>query len=255
MKYSRKPAKRVYRKKTNGGKKRVSLAIKSYVKKSISRNIEKKVWFSYGANNSINSAGYTNWQSLLPAISQGVTESQRIGNIINVTRAVVNGYVNILPYNSVSNTLSTAVLIKIWVCKYKNSNGGNFATMYNNATDFFDVGSTNVGFQSNILDTILTCNKNDWHWYHQKTFKIGAASATTAGAVGSGGYYDNSPMTHPFSFNYSKHVKKLVFNDNLPTPTNNNMFLVFQAVYADGSSAAQLPAEYHYSTRVEYADA
>lgn len=255
MKYQKKSAKRVYKKKSVG-KKHVSLAIKKYVKRTIHSNLEKKISTFYGANLSINSqTAQNNFQSIVPQLSQGTNDSQRIGNQVNITKGMIHGYVNILPYNATSNTLSTAVMVKIWICKYKKTNQASFATAYNTNTDFFDVGSTNIGFQSNMLDMVLTCNKDDWIWYNTKTFKIGASNATASGQVGSGGYYDNSPMTHAFSFNFGKHLKKLHFNDTDVIPTNTNLFIVFQAVYADGSSSALNPAEYHFVSRVEYEDA
>lgn len=244
------PAKRSYKKKPL----KVSTSIKAYVHKAITRSAEKKNFFAYGANQQLQSTGFQNWQNLLPRLPQGASQSNRIGNQVKVTKAYVHGFVNLLPYNSVSNTLSTAVLIKIWICKYRQQNLDSFANSYNLNSDFFDVGQANIGFQSSVLDMMLTCNKDDWMWYMTKQFKIGAASATAAGAVGTGGYYDNSPMSQKFYFDYTKHIGKLHYNDSNVQPVNTNLWMVMQAVYADGSSASIAPAEYHFATRIEYED-
>jgi len=62
-------------------------------------------------------------------------------------------------------------------------------------------------------------------------------------------------MSVPFSFSYGKHCKTLKFDDSGPVPTNRNMFIVFQAVSANGASGGgYIPAEYHYTNRVDYED-
>lgn len=248
--YNKKSPKKTTRKYT----KKPKMTMKMQIKAAITRTMEKKIYAQYAQNTVINSVAGSSI-SLCPTPAQGAGANQRIGNQITVVKAVIHGRVNILPYNSTSNPLSTAVLVKIFLCKSKSINGPNFSAIYNVNNDFFDVGGSKLGFQSNVLDMLLTVNKNNWTWCATKAFKIGASYPSASGPVGSGGYYDNSSMSVPFMFDYSKHLHTLRFDDSSPYALNDNLFLVFQAVYADGSASSLAPAEFHYVTRVDYIDA
>ena len=74
--------------------------------------------------------------------------------------------------------------------------------------------------------------------------------------VNNASYFDNSPMSVPFQFNFGRKLGKLVYDEDTTYASNRNMFIVFQVVAANGSnSGGQIMAEYHYTTRVEYEDA
>lgn len=226
------------------------------VKAVVSSIAEHKSYAIYGANQQIGTASASVPGSiyLLPVIAQGVTESTRIGNEIKVASGRVNGYVNILPYNASTNTLSTAVMVKIWLVSYKTLNSSTFSAT-NVASDWFETNSSTVGMQGNMLDMVFPVNPDSWTVHSSKTFKIGASSATATGQVGTGGYYDNSPMNVPFHFNWGKYVKsKLIYNDNTTVCTNKNMWLVFQTVYADGSSSSVYPCEMHFHSHCTFTD-
>ena len=237
------------------GKAKVSKTVKRYVKKQISANIENKCFVYYGANTNINTAGASLDCAnlyLLPLLSQGTGQANRIGNQIKIKKAVVKGYVNIIPYNATTNPLTAPVMVKMWLVSHRKSM--TFAT--GATSNFFETGNSSTGFQGNMLDMVLTVNKEAWLVHKTKTFKIGAGSNTTTGPISSNAYFDNSPMNKPFSFNFGKYIKaKLRYDDTGTTPTNKNMYLFIQAVYSDGSSNAVTPAEYHYDVRIDYEDA
>lgn len=236
----------------------VTPKVKAYVKKAIQSNAENKVFIDYQSNNTITSAGTAAPQpyaiGLSPTITQGTSSNQRIGNQVTVKKAWVRGWVNLTPFNSISNVGPVPCLVKIWLCKNRKVNSNNIADT-SIATDFFDTGAGVVGFQGNVLDMNLPNNMDNWHIFEEKTFKIGAASASATGPVGTGGYYDNSPMTVPFYFEYGKHLGLLKFTDGSVPATNKNCFVVIQVVYANGNSAAtSTAAEVHWSLRLEYQD-
>ena len=238
--------------------KQISPALKAYVNSRLAREGETKHWYDYASNQSITSAGagsYPTARNLAPVLSLGTSQYQRIGNKIKVTSATVRGYVNILPYNAVSNSLSTPVLVKIWVCSAKQLN-----TILIGSTDinntFFDVSGASTGFQGSPLDMILFNNPEKWHIWGSRQFEIGATYASSAGPVGTSGYFDNSNMTKQFEIDFTAGFKRSVlYEDATTSPTNLNFFLVFQTVYADGQySGTNIQTEYHVVTSVEYKD-
>lgn len=232
-------------------KPKVSKGVKMYVKKAIASNSENKVYVDYGANQSILSASGTNpvYKSLIPPLSQGVGHGQRIGNEVKIKSAYIKGYVNLLPYNSVINPFYAPQMVKIWICSNKKIQTGDI-TQTSIATNFFELTGGTAGFQSNTLDLCFSPNKEYWTIYATKTFELGLTAGINTQ------YQDNSHFTRPFYFNYGKHLKsKLKYDDGATACINRNMFIVFQVVHADGSSTTgETPAEFHYSSRIEYED-
>lgn len=254
-KYSRKP--RLLRRK-RVARKPVSKKLKTYIKKVMHSNIENKHFFSYAANTAIVTASSSTPTALnlLPSLAIGASDGQRVGNQIKIVKGVVTFHCNILPYSATLNPLSTPIMVRCWILSGRALNSNSFAA-YSPGTNFFEAGATQIGPQGTMLDMVLRNNTQEYIVHAQRTFKIGAAYASGTGPVGTGGYFDNSPMTKRLSFNWGKFVKsKLIYNDAVTNiPTNRNMFLVFQAVNADGSSSAVNPAEFHYTNEVLYEDA
>jgi len=235
--------------------------ISKVVKRVIQSQVEQKEYSTYGANQPITTANatYPTFISCMPSIQQGTTQGGRIGDEIRIKYARVKGYVNLLPYHITNNPLSTAVMVKLWLCSSKLSNLNGLTNTAIN-TGFFETGSQTTGFQGNLLDMLLPSNKDGWTIHATKTFELGATYASTGGQVGTGGYYDNSKMILPFNFRFEQHFKgPIKFNDdgsslNNYYPYNRNLYLVFQAVYADGGSQAYQVAEFHHSLNIKYTD-
>lgn len=254
----KKGAKRPYRRAGKRTGKSSTKLITSICKKIISRKAENKAWFDYATNVVIPTASNSVpvYRNLLPTIAQGTGHTGRIGNEILVKRAMIRGHINILPYNSITNPFPVPVFVKMWLVSAKGINTNNLSNTVI-ASDFFDVVNGSVALQGSMLDIDFTVNSSAWTLYAQKTVKIGAGFTNTSLnlPVSGGGYFDNSPMTVPFSFNYGKHLKTLKYDDTATVATNRNMFLLFQTINCDGSTpAGYTPAEMHYSMRVEYED-
>lgn len=260
FKRSRRPRMNKTRKVRRTYKPKVSKAIKTYVKKTISQNMENKVYIAYGKDQTLLTASSTPPQfiSLVPSINQGTGQNQRIGNEVKVKRGYVRGYVNLRPYTAITNPLAVPTLIKMFLCCRKKTNqliaGAPTNTDWNN---FFEVGAgSSSNFVGNILDITQSINKDYWTILGTKTFQLGASAAgqsVATGAIVSGA----QQVSRPFYFNIGKKMGKLKYNDNVSaTCSNKEMFLAFQAVFADGSdSTSTSQAEYHFTSRIEYEDA
>jgi len=256
IKAKRPVRRRVYRKKPV-----VSKAIKTYVKRTISSNIENKYFVDYGTNQSITTqsgGGTPIHRQLLPSLVQGLGAGQRLGNEVMVKSAYIRGHVNILPYNATTNPGSVPVYLLMLLVKNKKA---NIAMGSSNAGhDLFELGNSAIGLQGNMLDMILPINSQNWQQLARKKVKLGCSSLSS-NATSIQGYFDNSSFSVPFQFNYGKYLKKLQYEDSgsgftQTTPVNTNLSLIFQTVYANGDTSAQYTiAEYHYSIRMVYEDA
>jgi len=249
-KAGKRPYKRVPRKRSTGRQ-----AITKIVKSVLSRQAENKVWTDYGVNQSITTASstvFTN-KNLLPTLSQGLTATNRIGNEVKVRSGYIRGHVNILPFNGTTNNLALPVYVKMWVISARALNTTNL-TATNIASSFFEIGGGAAGPQGNMLDIDLTPNKDSWVIHYTKTVRLGVGYATGT-TVPTISYFDNSPMSAAFQFNFGKKLSTLKYDELVTSPTNKCMWLAFQCVNADGSNATgQVQAEFHYTTRVEYED-
>lgn len=240
-----------------GRKAKVSKPIKTYIKRIISRNTEEKRFLAFGLNQNILTVANSTPTNInvLPAPAEGTGQSDRIGNEIMVKKATLRGYVNLSPYDSTTNPNAfSPVWVKMWLVSAKNINTNTFSNTQA-ATAFFRVNNSSTNFQATMRDQVLPVNTDLFTVHKVKTFKLGAGASSTP--VNPASYLDNSPMSHPFVFDLSKYVSKLVFDENQTFPTNKNLFLVTTASRCDGStsSATNPLCEYHYSYDYEYQDA
>ncbi|AUM61729.1 capsid [uncultured virus] len=250
--------KRSYKRPRKTYKKR---SLTTRIKRVISSQVERKSYVIYGTNQSIatTSGGATPSNiNLMPQLSQGTQQEQRVGQQVKITHAMVRGFVNLLPYNATTNPLSTPIWLKMWVVSSKLINTAGFSNVPQ--TSFFEVGTDTVGLQGNMLDMTFPVNKDAFTVYASKKINLGATYASATGPVGTGGYFDNSKMSVPFYFSFGRHFKQqLKYNDDSSSlngnyPYNRNCYLVFQAVYADGSSVVGPIAEYHYTIKIDFTD-
>ena len=233
---------------------KVSKNLNKAIKKVIHSQIENKTWTSTNVNTTIVTASSSalTYFNLLPILIQGTGAQNRIGNEVRVRRAYIKGRINILPYNVTTNPLPASVLVKMWVVREKLNNNSN--QLQNSASNFFTVNSAPIGPTSTILDTLYDVNTDYYSVFATRTIELstgwnsGTTYTTPTGSKGS--------FTVPFYFNLTKHVGLLKWNDTSPTyTTNKNLFLVFQAVYSDGSSTALNSAEYHCCLTHHFEDA
>lgn len=248
---------RRYARKTKTIRKNTKVATVGYVKKLIHSNIENKVYNAWDINRTIATAqsGVVAPTSvyLLPQLSQGTGAGQRIGNEVKLVSGYVRGYVNLLPYNAITNPFCHQH-VRIMVLSVKDQNNSTPPTF----TDLFEGNSSSNGCQANMLDMLFDINKTAYTLHYSKVIQLSASSQSSNTNGTAGQFFDNKPFSAKFSFNLIKKCYgKLRFNDAISSvPENKNMFLVFQSVSSDGSSSVlHQPAEFHYQAQWKYEDA
>ena len=251
------PGKRKNTKKSSKRPRKSAPSFAKKVKAAVYKLAETKKYVDYGANQDITSTSTgsvpTN-RALVPLLSQNSTQYGRVGNSVQVTKATLNMRVNLKPYSLGFNNLAQPTLLKMWIVSSIVVNGNTFSASGINAnTEFFDVNTTATGMQGNPLDMLLKVNRELFTVHATKTLKLGCANATAPSPTNS--YTDNSSFSHQVSFNFTKALGKLLFDDSDTIPSNRNVYCVFQTCAAEGTaSAGQVQAEYHFSTEICYKD-
>lgn len=238
--------------------KKVSAAVKTYVKRTISAKLENKQHISYASslnvttvNGVTGSAG--NFLSLIPPLTQGVNEAHRIGNEVSPKSGVIRGTISLKP--SVTGSLTQPVYLKMWLVSYKMKSYPN--ALLANCLDFFNYGgSTSSSFQGTLLDLHADVNQEVWKVHATKTVLMGTPSFVFSSSTA--GYTANANPCFNFSFNWGKYIKKkLLFDDSLNgnTCTNSQIYLISQPVSADGLSSNITPCAITYVSKFIYEDA
>lgn len=260
-KYSKRPAKRYSR------KPRVS-AVKTIVRKEIARNVENKT-FQYVGNPGLdivpsNSAAFD--PNIIPvtpfsgylAISQGTTQGQRIGNKIKIKSLRIGGVIYPLAYNATTNVTPAPVQIKMWF--FYDKEEPQTIPSVQGSGDFLQFGSTSLPLQNQLFDHTMPVNTDRYRVLTTRTYKIGYASYLGTGTQPQQGNFSNNDfkLNCNFNINLTKYAVKIVnFRDNALTPTTRGIYMMAQAVYANGTAIAgsQVPARMSYMLTCDYEDA
>lgn len=258
--YRRRPRKYLRKAKRTGARRGgVSQRIKKYVKQAIHKQIENKKSMQYAANNAITVGTFsTQCKSLLIGIGQGTGESARVGNQIKIVKGMLNIYYNLLPYDAVYNPNGSPVWVRVWIIR--DLVVGKQTTELNDATKIFAGQNGSLPFQNNMLDMSLPINNDAYRVLYQTTFKLGTASTLSGSFPTSANFSDSSPMSKHLTINWGKWCKKILkFDDNVSPylPQNENLYLVHQAVNANGVSItdAQKLVEFHFVNQQFFEDA
>lgn len=196
-------------------------------------------------------------------INQGTTDGARIGTRVRVKKAYFN--VSIFPnaYSLASNALPTPQVVRMFFYRAKLNNASlPVAGDFNGGTgNFFSAGTSQAGFNGNLVDMNQLVNTDRYTLYHYKTLKIGFASnnGTGAGAQPNLQYLQNND----FAMNYTKRIditkffpKILQWDDN-GNITNPYVWCLIQCVNADGTAPNTLttsPLSIQSEVAVNYND-
>jgi len=249
-------------------------ATQQYVRKLLEKMVEAKSYTFHlgylgspvGVNNAASGSFSTNQTAPLTpytgyvAITQGTTESSRIGNAIKVRKAMLKMVFSPADYDLTTNPAIIPQIIQIYIwrptAQYNDLGGArSIAT-----GDFFDQNASSIGFASTFRDLLLPPNNSLLTVYKKVTIKIGNGQNGGTGAVPGDAYYNNN------DFNYSKIVeldvtkwypKTLTFNDNTAITSNEALYFTVCPLNADGTApvAAYMQTEWDFSIKLDYTDA
>lgn len=268
---------RIYKKKTaarkkparGGRKSSVSSSVANYVKKQIHRNIEDKcvqINFGQSFGNILESPEFNAFPmcplSSYWTIPQGVTQGTRLANQIKTRKVYLNYILRPNSWDSTFNTIVRPTYIQMFLGYVKNT--PCFAPIPGDLAQLFQSGASSVGPFGNLRDIISVINTDYWvikkKWIHKLGYANNAGSTGSVAAQQASQFYSNNDFK--YSITKKMDITKMlpsthIFNDSSTSTNTRNLFLMYNAVSADGSTfgSNQLPANIEYWIDFHYEDA
>lgn len=267
MRIPKRAGKRVMRKRVYKKRKpitKVSKAVKRYVKKSIAVQAENKLTnvsqaLSFGS--ALESPDLNVWPILYytgyHTLTQGVTQSSRVGNSIRIKKVYLKYVLLPLPYDVGTNASTQPLHIILYLANLRNARG-----VLPTSTDIgnlYQSNSTSSGPAGTLFDIIQEFNTDVWDVKKRWTEKIGFANNGGSGSQPTYQSYSNNDfaLNRVRRMDISRYCPKICkFNDNAGGVVGNNLFFMFQAVSANGGAtgATQLTARINYWVDIHYED-
>lgn len=240
--------------------------VKRIAKQVVSKEAENKTvqFFSTGANIYPSSAGATFTSSILPVspytggleIGQGNGQGERTGNRVRLKSLTFKGTIFPLPYNASTNPNPVPVQIVFWFFIRRSEPN----TIPTSITGFLQDGDSARNLQNNLSDVMSKVNNNEYRLLTKRVFKIGYAAYEGTGTQAAFQAFHNNDfkLNRNFNIPLMKYAyKNLNYNDNSSnTPRTRGIFLLAQAIAADGSSLPNnvIPARMTYELNCSYED-
>lgn len=263
---------RAYRKRSSIRRKKQSKTLlksrpfKIAVKKVIHRMSENKTWtfsstplsgvpLTAAITGSTSLTSINPWTyELLPQLSQGTGNSNRIGNRVRMVKNNIRGFINLKPYNATTNTYQAPVMVKLWVFSPKSFSNFTGDMGWQNWTQFFRINNADTGFTGALLDLAYHVNTELYTLHTTRTYQLNNN--------GSGAAVYQSPsgkFIQPFNINLIRYAKDLKYDDNSSQRcTNKNLIICATTCYGDGTVNGYLvpndQAEIHFIHECEFED-
>jgi hypothetical protein len=265
--------KRNYRKRVTKGTKRsvagkrkssVSVAVKKYVKRTISATIENKskqiqifnTFGSYLQDLAINMFPMLPYAGFM-SIANGVGPADRVGNQIRVKKLLLNYTLNPLPQDAVTNISPKPMHIFMMLGYVKAKSGILPVTADVNL--LFQNNNTTSPPTGGLFDIITNVNTDYWTIVKSWEHKIGYANQSSVPSVANFNFTNNDYKYNVVrKLNITKHVNKVLkFDDTAVAIQGKNLFLMYYAINCDGTipAATQLNCQFFGHVQLDYEDA
>lgn len=262
---------RIYRKRSKVVRrpKRRMAKPKTFEKKVLAvihKQAENKMAYESGGdvvqkfNGSLAVSGVSALFPLIPSITRGNAEADRIGQQIRAQLLRFKGCLNLTPTGAgpyAAFQSRVAVRMMIVQPKHLSNNVQVDSTSWFGA--LLQKGNTTTSFLGKLTDLWAPINRDAITVYHDRIFYL---NATWVSQVTAAGYYliDNSKATKFFDVSVKCKNKVLKYDDNTfmgsgLTPTNFAPVALFGYTYLDGSAAGTLTdVGINYDTTLEFED-
>lgn len=217
----------------------INSALKQYVNKIVNATEETKFMtnsLAYKSNitgtgfNTTGPIGFNTAFNIIPVVSQGVAQGNRVGNRISpVGKLLIRGSLLALPTSATTNpcaNLPFYVRVVVWRHKASMTTVTNSDILDDNIT----IGG--VGFAGTIDDLMLPYNKDKYIIGASRTFALQPNSTV-------GTYSSENLSRYPISKMFKMYIdlpKHLNYNDTSADPSNARWYLSAGVVNFDSSS-------------------
>lgn len=260
--------KKTYRKPT------IKKAVRSLKRKSLVRTIKKvihsqvetKQAYTTSGNSLIQfNSGITvnaDYQTLLPSITNGSGDFNRIGDQIRAQSLIVKGYIKFEPTNPNTFIRNPCVIARLFILSLKkNQFIGDVQTQTTALVGLLKKGGTTSQWTGVLSDIYAPVNTDLFTVHMDKKYYLNQTNYTTIGGPASAVFPSDIKNTVKF-FSHSLKVKnKLLrydanFNSGL-NPINYAPFMLLGYAYLDGTTPDTLasPLGLHYDVVFNYEDA
>lgn len=201
---------------------------------------------------------------VIPAITQGTGDNNRIGDQVTLQRLSVKGYLRLPVDNTANSAYNRRIALRMMLVKPKRYNSKD--DIVNNATTWMPSllkkGGTTVGFTGAINDLWAPINSDAITKYYDKVIYLKQDALVTSGGAAATQVipvsYSAEGTLRFFSIT-KKFNKILKYDANIDSgtyPINNNMVLVIGLVYLNGDAPTGTTQAYlSFDTVMDFEDA
>jgi len=192
------------------------------------------------------------------AISQGTTDSARIGNKVQTQSCMLRMNIIPKPYNATNNPTPIPFYVKIWIFELPyDSEVSAMQSVIN--SNFFDSNSSSTGMTSGLSDLTGVVNKNIVRLKKVIIRKVATSNFQGTGALPGHQYFANNDykLSAYLNLNVTKLLKKTYkYNDAGTIPYACHTWCCVEpiAFNNDTSMVGIIPAEMLYTLEYKYKD-
>lgn len=192
--------------------------------------------------------------NLLPAISQGIGQANRVGNKINPTYMTLKLAILCANMNGVYPAASSTYF-DIYIFKWKGCNQAGGAPTLTDMGGFLQDDNSSRGYQGQVLDGLRNINEDEFRLIKKRRVTLNNIYNTTVGQMA--GYYQSTNPQKTMTFNLTKYVKKmLLYDDTQTTVMNDNLYIGIGGTQCDGTNVvSSVMGSYNFFVNFKYKDA
>lgn len=196
-------------------------------------------------------------------ILRGDDPGEMTGDRIRVKSAKLQYVITPNDFNATTNVQPRPFYLRAYIYKYKKQPQndpqvvnvcGNVAT-----SNFFELGTTEIGFTGTLEDMNLKMNKQSYTYYTSKTWKIGQSTpqAGTNNTIGNYQFANNDFKLSAFgTWDVTKYLPKNLNRDDGGVWQDDYIVCMFQILSATGAgyTTNQSPCRVRMNIILEYTD-
>lgn len=193
-------------------------------------------------------------------IGRGTGSGQMIGDKLRVKSATMDYVITMNPYNATTNAQPMPTYLRAYIYKYKKApqNDPQVSNLCGTgvSANFFDIGTSDIGFLGNLADLNQRMNRDSYTYYASRTWKIGNLIAASGASPGSPVYsYSNNDFKLSVfgKWNVTKYLPKICTRDDGGVWQDDYVVMLFQLVNYSGGVYTNVTAPIHIEAHLNFA--